>query len=124
MISKSFYYDFLIDDQPILMPDADITIEYTDLDTNESGRDESYVMHRIVARRGVKKWPLPYAVISRDEYLYMESLFKGKDTFTVKYRDHDGTLQECLCYRSNHSITVHNVRTGDYRNYKFNIIEC
>ena len=52
---RPFYYDILVDGQPILVPDADITAEYTDLDSEESGRDESGVMHRIVARRGVLK---------------------------------------------------------------------
>lgn len=124
MIEKKYHYDLLIDGKPILVPDADITIEYTDIDTNESGRDESYVMHRIVARRNVKKFPLPYSRLTREEYLYMESLFDGKDEFTVTHRDHDGHVATFVAYRSNHSITIHNARTGDYRNYKFNIIEC
>ena len=37
---RRFYYDFLIDKQPILAPDADLQIEYTDLDSESSGRDE------------------------------------------------------------------------------------
>lgn len=121
---RDFYNDLLIDGKPILVPDEDVTIEYTDIDTDESGRDESYYMHRIVARRGVKKWPLPYAFLTRDEYLYMESLFTDKDEFTVTYTDHDGSVKTCIAYRSNHSITVRNAKTGAYRNYKFNIIEC
>lgn len=124
MYTKKLYYDLLIDGKPVLTPDADIAIEYNDLDTSESGRDESYVMHRIVARYGVRKWPMTYKTLSREEYLYMESLFKNKGSFTVTYRDHDGAKKECICYRSKHSITVHNARTGDYKNYKFNIIEC
>lgn len=124
MYRRPFCYDLQIDGKPVLLPDADITIEYTDIDTNESGRDESYVMHRIVARYGVKKFPLPYDILSREEYLYMESLFRGKKEFTVTYRDHDGHVDKFIAYRSNHSITIHNARTGQYKNYKFNIIEC
>lgn len=120
---RPYYNDLLIDGQPVLVPDADIAIEYTDIDSEESGRDESYYMHRVVVRRGVKKWPLVYASITREEYLYMESLFQGKDDFTVTYLDHDGVTAECVCYRSKHSITIHNAKTGDYRNYSFNIIE-
>lgn len=120
---RPHYNDLLIDGQPVLVPDADIAIEYTDIDSEESGRDESYYMHRVVVRRGVKKWPLVYASITREEYLYMESLFQGKDDFTVTYLDHDGEIAECVCYRSKHSITIHNAKTGDYRNYSFNIIE-
>lgn len=120
---RPYYYNLLIDGHPILVPDAGITIEYTDIDAEESGRDESYYMHRIVVRRGVKKWPLVYSDLHREEYLYMESLFKDKDDFVVTYRDHDGQICECVCYRSKHSITLQNARTGDYRNYNFNIVE-
>ena len=121
---RKFWYDFQIDNQPILAPDQDIKVEYTDLDSEESGRDENGFMHRIVLRRGVKTWPLNYASLTRDEYRYMESLFAGKDHFEVKYRDLDGNPASCLAYRSKHSIVVHNARTGACKNYAFNIIEC
>lgn len=124
MYRRKFYYEFLIDGQPILTPDQDVTLEGNDLDSDESGRDESGVMHRIVLREGVKKWNLPYAVLTWEEYRYMQSLFKGKHEFDVTYRDEDGQIAHCTAYRSNYSITIHNAKTGDCRNYKLNIIEC
>ena len=121
---RTLFYDFKIDGVPILTPDADIVIEYNDIDTEESGRDESFVMHRIVGRRNVKKWAISYSRLSREEYVYMEMLFADKDEFEVEFKDHDGSIGTCTCYRSNHSITVRNVRTGEYSNYKLSIIEC
>lgn len=121
---RNYYYDFLIDGKPILVPDQDVTLEVSDLDSDESGRDESGVMHRIVLRAGVKKWNLPYAVLTREEYLYMKSLFAGKTKFQVEYRDDDGHIARCTAYQSNHGITIRNARTGVYKNYKCNIIEC
>ena len=121
---RKFYYDFQIDDDPILVPDADVKLEPTDLDSEESGRDENGFMHRIVLRHDVKTWSLNYAILSGDDYRYMESLFAGKDHFEVKYRDRDGNPATCTAYRSKHSITVHNARKGVYKNYAFNIIEC
>lgn len=121
---RAFYYDFQIDKKPILMPDEDVQMELSDLDSSESGRDESGIMHRIVLRRKVKTWALPYAVLTREEYRYMESLFEGKDEFTVDYLDKDGKPAQCVAYRSKHSLTIHNARLGIYKNYKFNIIEC
>lgn len=121
---RQLYEDFLIDGQPIYAPDEDMTVSYEDLDSEESGRDEGGFMHRIVLREGVKKFALSYASLSRDEYLYMESLFKGKATFSVMHRDDDGNVQEFMAYRSKHSITVRNAKTGQYKNYSFNIIEC
>ena len=123
-MNRSYYYEFLVDKRPILVPDADITWEYSDLDSDETGRDESGVMHRIVVREGVRKCVLQYATLTRDEYLYMKSLFAGKSEFEVKYRDHDGQVSTFRAYHSNHSITVHNARTGEYKNYNPSIIEC
>ena len=121
---RGLYYDLQIDGKPILVPDEDVQMEFSDLDSSESGRDESGVMHRIILRRNVKTWSLSYAVLNREEYRYMESLFAGKDQFTVSYVDKDRCEARCVAYRSKHSLTIHNVRLGVYKNYKFNIIEC
>ncbi len=121
---RKYDFEFLIDGQPILVPDEDVTISYEDLDSEESGRDESGVMHRIVMREGVKKIPLSYAFLDREEYRYMESLFKGKPSFQVDCRDENGDAMKFTAYRSKHSITVSNVRTGLHKNYSFSIIEC
>lgn len=120
----NYDFEFLIDGQPILAPDEDIQIIYEDLDSEDSGRDESYVMHRIVVREGVKKIPLSYAFLNRDEYRYMESLFKGKPSFLVECRDESGAPLSFIAYRAKRSITVSNVKTGLHKNYNFNIIEC
>ena len=121
---RNYYYDLLIDGKPILVPDQDVAMEVSDLDSDESGRDESGVMHRIVLREKVRKCTLPYASLTREEYLYMRSLTDGKTQFSVRYRDHDGYESEMTAYHSNHSITVRSVRTGQYKNYNINIIEC
>jgi hypothetical protein len=121
---RSFCYEFQIDNKPILTPDADIKVEYTDLDSDESGRDENGFMHRIVLRRGVKTFAISYKSLSRNDYRYMESLFAGKSEFEFKYRDDDGNPATIIAYRTKHSIIVRNIRTGTYKNYAFNIIEC
>lgn len=121
---RPLFYDFQIDGKPILTPDCDITVELSDLDDADSGRDEAGIMHRVVLRRKVKTVPLSYAVLSAEEYLYTESLFDGKDEFAVEYRGLDGNVCSFTAYRSKHGITIHNARTGQCKNYKFNIIEC
>lgn len=121
---RQYFFDFLIDERPILAPDEDMAISYEDLDSEESGRDEGGYMHRIVLREGVKKFALSYSSLRRDEYLYMESLFRGKATFSVMHRDDNGAVHEFMAYRSKHSITIRNAKTGLYKNYSFNIIEC
>ena len=47
---------FLIDGQPMYAPDGDVGISYEDLESSDSGRDESGAMHRIVLRRNAGTW--------------------------------------------------------------------
>lgn len=121
---RDLFYELQIDGKPILVPDCDITIDLTDLDDSDSGRDESGIMHRIVIRRKVKTIPLSYTVLTTEEYCYMESLFDEKDDFFVEYTGLDGRKGTFTAYRSKHSITIRNARTGLCKNYKFNLIEC
>ena len=121
---RRLYNDIKIDGVPVLVPDEDVSIEYNDLDSEESGRDESGVMHRIVLRRNVMKMVIPYNILSREDYLYMEALFAGKSEFDVTYKDHNGNSTTKRCYRSKHSIVIRNAQNGQYRDYKCNIIEC
>ena len=109
---------------PMLVPDQDVELQYSDLDASDAGRDESGRMHRIVVRRRVKAWAFTYSHLTAEEYAYMESLFKGRDTFTFTFPKADGTVDHCKAYCSAGSILLRNLRTGIYKNYKFSIIEC
>ncbi len=119
-------YDFerLVDGQPLLVPDAGVEFSVSDLDSEDSGRDEAGFMHRSILRSGVRKWGFSYAVLSAEEYRYLMSLFAGKPTFTYSFRGMDGKPEQCLAYCSNHSISIFNERKGIYKNLKFSIIEC
>lgn len=121
---SKYNFEFLIDGQPIIRQDGNVTISYEDLDSEDSGRDESGVMHRIVIRESVRKIPLYYLFLSREDYLYMESLFKGKSSFQVDCRDDYGMPLRFNAYRSKHSITIPDIKSGGYKNYSFSIVEC
>lgn len=119
-----FIEDFKVDGKPMLVPDADVSLSFADLDSSDSGRDESGIMHRIVVRERVATWGFNYSSLTAEEYKYMRSLFVGKPEFTFTYRNLEGDLEETKAYCSNDSITFHNARLGLYQNLKFNIIEC
>lgn len=121
---RQYDNDFLIDGRPILLPDAGVQINLEDLDSSESGRDESGVMHRVVLREKVRKYSLPYATLSTDEYMYLLSLFAGKPTFEVEKREPDGTIVTFPAYCSKVGISLYNKRMGLYKNLTLNIIEC
>lgn len=120
----TFFEDYKIDGEPMLVPDQDVSLSYADLDSSDSGRDESGVMHRIVVRHRVATFGFNYSELTAEEYKYMRSLLDGKTDFLFTYRDLNGYLVETRAYCSNDSITYHNAKLGLYKNLKFNIIEC
>ena len=119
-----FFEDFKVNGKPILAPDADISIEWNDLEASSAGRDESGVMHRKVMRHRVPKWSFSYAFLTKEELVYMRSLLAGLATFTFSYVDEAGESKTCKAYCSNDSVTWYDAVRGLYRNYKVNIIAC
>ena len=115
--------DFKVDGAPILVPDEDAVITRTDLDSDDSGRDEAGFMHRIMLRSRVRTWEFNYSRLTAEEYQYMKSLFDGKSEFTFSFSE-GGQSGAVTAYCSNDSITYRNAKTGLYMNFKIKIIEC
>lgn len=116
--------NFQVDGNSLLSPDQGVEISVSDLDAEDSGRDESGVMHRIVVRRKVHSWKFTYKVLTTEEYSYIKQLFAEKDTFRFTGVDADGTKVTCEAYCSQNSISLHNYKTGICKNLKFSVIEC
>ena len=117
---------FLIDGKEMLVSNENIGFSFEDLDSSDSGRDESGVMHRVVVRYKVGSWSFEFSHITDDELKYMESLFgeTPEFSFTHPSREDPSVPEVSKCYRSKYSISWYNARKGLWRNYKFNIIEC
>lgn len=118
---------FKIDGKPMLSPDIDMDIEETDIDEDESGRDESKVMHRLVAREGVKTWKFSYKLLDREDLEYIKSLFKGKSEFVFTYDTSEtGALLTVNAYSSKRTYKKHDNHrhNGLYKNMVFKIIQC
>ena len=117
---------YQIDGQPMLAPDAEAAFSFSDLDASDSGRTEDGVMHRIMVRQGVGSWGFEYGHLTDADLAYMESLFAGKATFTFTHPvfGSSNATETCTAYRAQFSAAWKNKITGEWRNYKFNIIEC
>ena len=115
--------NYKVDGVPILIPDDDAVLTRTDLDSNDSGRDEAGFMHRIMLRSRVRTWEFNYAHLTVAEYAYMKSLFDGKSEFAFTFTE-SGVTGATTAYCSNDSITYKNAVTGQYENLKIKIIEC
>lgn len=122
---RAYTTDFKINGQPMLAPDAGVGFSYEDLDAEDSGRDEAGFMHRDVARYKVGSWSIPYSNLTEQERKYTEGLFPDEPTFDFTHPDRKtGEPVTTECYRSKYSISWYNARTGLWKNYNFNIIEC
>lgn len=117
---------FKINGKPLLPPDEDMSLSFEDLDASESGRDESGFMHRIVVRYKLGTWSFEYSHITQEEYAYMLSVIpkSGDFTFTHPKQTDCTATEDTTAYCSKYGIVWHSRRTKDYRNFKFNIIEC
>ena len=124
MMKRKLSDGFFVDGRPLPDPDVDVNVTENDLDGEDSGRDEAGFMHRQVLRFGVKTWEFVYAVLDAEDYLYIQSLLQGKAEFKFTYKTSDGSSATTRAYSSKRSITLRNYATGEYKNLKFNIIEC
>lgn len=117
---------FKINGKPMFAPDADVGFAFSDLESTDSGYDESGYMHRIVVRHNAMSVSFEFAHISEADLQYMESLFPDEPDFefTRPSRLDSSVPVTTRCYRSKYGISWRNAKTGDWRNYKFSIIEC
>lgn len=117
---------FRVDGMPLFAPDADVGVSYSDLESDTSGKDETGVMHRIVVRYKMGVWSFEYGAVTEEEKRYMERLFGDAPDFEFTHPDRLCADKEATCraYRTGYSIAWHCARTGQWRNYKFDIVEC
>lgn len=117
---------FKINGVPMLVPDSEVGVSYEDLDSSDSGRDESGAMHRVPVRYKVGSWSFSYNHLTEAEKQYMENLFPDAADFEFAHPDRlDASVSvTSRAYRSKYGISWINVRTGLWSNYSFKIIEC
>lgn len=121
---RDYSKDFFVNGKPLLVPDAQVKLSFCDLDDASSGRDESGLMHRFVARYKVPTWEFSYAFLTEDERRYMESLFPNAPTFTFSHPGVQGGMEDTVCYRSQYGICWHDARRGLWSGYGFTVIAC
>ena len=103
----------------MVAPDERVEMSFSDLDSADSGRDESGVMHRFVVRRKVGSWNFHYSRLTAEEYAYMQSILPEAGYFLFT---HPGG--SCHAYLSNFSVVWEGLPTDGYRDLKFSIIQC
>lgn len=115
--------DFLVDGEPMLLSDEDVTLSFQDLDSEASGRDESGVMHRSRLRSFVGTWGFSYSHLTGEEYAYLMERLGCKPVFAFTYSAPGGS-RTVNAYCAKMSATIQNRATGSYKDCSFQIIEC
>lgn len=122
---RSETYLFTVNGKPMLAPDAEVSVSYTDIDGADAGRDQNGYLHRSVVRYKVASWEFCYSNLTDEERCYIESLFPDAPTFQFGHPDRQNAPEQAVtqCYRSQYGITWKNARTGLWSGLKFQIIE-
>ena len=117
---------YCIDGKALVAPDADVEMSFEDLDSAQSGRDESGYMHRIVVRSKVGVWNFSYSHLTGAQYRYLLSVLPRGGSFRFTYPDPEnpGARKHTTAYLSKYGVVWHSARTDTYRNMQFSIIEC
>lgn len=123
-MKRTLLYNWLIDGSPMLSPDEGIQMQKSNVECSDSAEDESGFYHPILLRTDVHVWSFTYSVLDAEEYSYMDGILRGKGSFTFSYPDSDGRVKSCTARCRQTSVSWMNARTGQRRNYRFDILEC
>lgn len=80
---------WMVNNDPIYVPDADVSIQHSHIASDESGRDEAGYMHIVWLRTDVHKIGLKYKLITGSELEYLRTLMQGK-TFSFTFAHENG----------------------------------
>lgn len=115
---------WMVNSDPIYIPDADVSVSHSHLAADGSGRDESGYMHIIWLRTDVLKVGIKYAAMAGPELEYMRNLMQGKE-FYFTFPNENGT-KTFLGYTGEINATLYTRFNGVdiYKDVSINIIEC
>lgn len=109
-------------------PNESPKIQYTDIESSDSGRDEGGYCHREILRFGVMSCSLEYSGLSNADCAYLLGLLQGQSIFQFTFpisSESQGVTQTDtrMCYCSNYSAAVMRLRQGIWSNISIDIQE-
>lgn len=115
---------WMVNSDPIYVPDVDVSVSHNHIASEDSGRDESGYMHIIWLRSDMLKVGIKYAVMTGDELEHMRDLMQGKE-FDFTFPDENGK-KTFHGYTGEVSGTLYTRFNGIdiYKDISINIIEC
>ena len=118
-----------IDGQPLPVPTETADIQYTDVESDDSGADEMGVYHREVLRSGVLSCTLTYGYLDNEDCAYLLGLLQGKTTFqftcpVASSADDVTQTTTRTCYCANRGAALQRLKSGVWRDMTLQIQEC
>lgn len=114
----------LVDNTPMLMPDADAELVFEDREDSSTGVDQGGYLHRTILRYDVRKWIFSYAFLTKEEYEYIRMLFRNKAAFSFTFTNDFGEIETVNAYCVPSSVVYQSKRSGLYKNLRLEINEC
>lgn len=122
-------YLLQIDGQPMPTPTDSPTIEFADIESDDSGADEMGVYHREVLRFGVLTCTLTYGYLTNEDCAYLLGLLQNKTTFLFTCPVATGAADVTqtitrTCYCANYGAALQRLKAGVWRDMELEIQEC
>lgn len=121
---RDFHYEYMVDGKPLLVADADVQITVYDVESGDSGKDESKVIHRKLAQKKMRQHIFSFFHATEADYKYLETLLLGKSSFIFSYRKAGGSIRKATGYCEKVSGYLHDSKRQIYKKVKFTIEEC
>lgn len=118
-----------IDGKPLPEPTETADIQFTDIESSDSGSDETGVYHREVLRFGVLTCTLTYSYLDNADCAYLLGLLQNKTTFqfTSPVASDAADVTQTItrtCYCSNYGAALQRLKAGVWRDMTLKIKEC
>lgn len=118
-----------IDGEPMPEPTEAADIQFSDVESSDSGADESGVYHREVLRFGVLSCTLTYGYLDNADCAYLLDLLKNKTTFefTCPAASSAADVTDTItrtCYCANYGAALQRLQAGVWRDMELQIQEC
>lgn len=118
-----------IDGKPLPEPTESADIQFTDIESSDSGSDETGVYHREVLRYGVLTASLEYSYLDNADCAYLLGLLQNKTTFqfTCPVASDSTDVTQTItrtCYCSNYGAALQRLKAGVWRDMTLEIKEC
>nr|DAG08950.1 MAG TPA: hypothetical protein [Caudoviricetes sp.] len=118
-----------IDGNTLPEPTEAAEIKFTDVESEDSGKDETGVYHREILRFGVLSCTLTYSHLSNEECAYLFRLLENKSTFrfTCPISSDSRNVEQTVtrtCYCTDHGAALQRLKAGVWRDAKLQIQEC